>query len=134
MEEKKVLPEELAEKEFERLLKAARVRWDKYARRNPDDAEFEKEDIVEAIVEGKIVVKEDGFPTLHLDSELLEELNFKRRIIGKDLSAANRTKDDGRAFYFAAGQYFGVSPTELESLETGDIALLKSLWMIFLRM
>lgn len=134
MEEKKVLPEELAEKEFERMLKAARVKWDKYVRRNPDDAEFEKEDILDAIVSGMIVVKENGFPTITFDSDVVPELNFKRRIIGKDLSAASRAKDEARSFYFAAGQYFGVSPTELESLDTGDIALLKSLWMIFLRM
>jgi hypothetical protein len=134
MEEKNKLPETMAQEEFERILKVARCTWSKYVRRNETEAENDKEDIIEAIMSGQITVNDDGYPTVTFDSEILPKLFFKRRIIGKDISAASKTKDEARSFYFAAAQYFGCSPTEIESLETGDIALLKALWMIFLRM
>lgn len=136
MEEKNKVAREVAIEEFSRIFRAARTTWEKYKRRNPEEAEFDKEDILEAIENGTITVDDNGFPTLHFDAEFdsVKELKFKRRIIGKDISAASRSKDESRALYFATGQYFGVSPAEIESLETGDISLLNAIWSIFLRM
>lgn len=130
-----VVTQEIAEVDFERMLKAARVKWEKYKRRNPDEAEFDREDVIDAIMDGTITIDDGGFPELHFSDgpDNARELKFKRRILGRDMSAAGRSKSDNRAFYFAAGAYFGVSPSELEALETGDIALLQTLWVIFLR-
>ncbi len=128
---------EIAESDFERILTAARVKWDKYKRRAPEDAEFDREDIIDAIIEGTIVVGENGFPTVYPDTEneKVKELKFNRRLYGKDLTASSRCKDEDRKMFFNLGNLFGVAPSEIEhSVDTGDLKLLVALWGIFLRM
>lgn len=130
-----VVTQEIAEKEFEDILKAARLKWDRYLKKNGDSAIEDKEEIVNAIMDGEISVNENGFPTVHThsDDDKMKELKFHRRLLGRDLRTLGKSLSDEQKFFEVAGRYFGVAAAEIEALEMGDIALIQMLWIMFLR-
>lgn len=136
MEEK--VTKEVAENDFNNMLRAARTDWERYCRRNGEEAAAKnKEDIIELIQLGRLTIGDSGFPTFcpFTDDEDVSELSFHRMVLGSDIAAGNRSKgdDEFEKFYHRAGQYFKKSPSKIRTLEVGDIVDLMLLWNLFSR-
>lgn len=126
----------MAEEEFGRILKAARVKWERYAKAQGRDAELDKEFIIEAIIDGKVIVNDEGFPTVitESDNEKLKEIKIPRRPVRGDMLAADRVSSghDLAKQDAVIGKLVGLAPALLQLLEEGDYRVLTTLWLIFL--
>ena len=127
---------EIAENDFDTMLKAARVKWDVYCRVHQRDAEIDKEIIIDAIRDGRITINEVGFPTVHpeTENEKLKDLKVFRRPVRADKLAMDRVKEgqDMSKQDAVLGKFIDVAPKMLGLLEERDYNLLQSLWLIFL--
>jgi len=141
VEESKV-SKDVAITEFERILKAARVKWWKLEKTSGKaDTEALKIEIVDAIMDGRITVNDQGFPTIHTDneSEKLQNISILCRPIRAHRLAADRinsdfeekAKDTIIADYLSVGNT-KYSASELSLLEEGDYNILDWLWSLFL--
>jgi hypothetical protein len=129
------ISEELAQAEFERILKAARVKWDLYkAVQGARDAESVRMIIVDAIMDGRVVVDAEGFPTVRTSSDTVQEIKVFRRGVRGDWLMVDRVKEghNVQAQDAVMAAFLKKSPAELQLLETSDYSLVESLWWIFL--
>ena len=129
--------DEFAQDEFDRILKAARVKWDKYCLfSGQKDAESEKELIIDAIKEGVITVSDEGFPTVHTEhqNKQLSKISIVRRPVRGDKLAMDRVKDGHMVSKEDSilGKFLGISPAALQQLEERDYSLISTLWYLFL--
>jgi hypothetical protein len=134
MDEIKV-SEEMAQAEFTRILKAARVKWDLYrAVQGARDAESARMVIVDAIMEGRVVVDAEGFPTVRTSLESVPEIKVFRRGTRGDWLMVDRVKEghNVQAQDSVMASFLKKTPAELQLLETQDYSLVESLWWIFL--
>ena len=125
---------EIAESDFLRMCKAARLNWERQVSIDSDAANTDKSLVVAAIMDGLLEVDESGFPTIKTESDELPEIKFKRRPRGKDLLASEKFKKEQRmsAYYAVIAQYLGINPTYLKELETVDLTLVQTVYGIFL--
>ena len=130
------ITKEIAENDFDAMLKAARIKWEVYCSVHQRDAEIDKEIIIDAIMDGRITIGESGFPTVHpdTDNEKLKELKIFRRPMRADKLAMDRVKDgqDMSKQDAVLGKFIDIAPKLLGLLEERDYNLLQSLWLIFL--
>jgi hypothetical protein len=137
-----VVSEEVATSEFERILKAARVKWWKLEKiTGKADTEALKIEIIDAIMDGKITVNDEGFPTVHTDNEIekLKKISILCRPIRAHKLAADRinsdfaekAKDTVIADFLSVGNT-KYSASELGKLEEGDYSTIDLLWSLFL--
>lgn len=134
MEERNEVTEEFALEEFARILKAARVKWNIFSLANEDkDSDVIKAVLIDAIMDGRITVNDEGFPTVlpETDNERIKRVVFKRRLISADSFMTGGGSDEQRMLR-AWGKFFGIAPSELEKLEPTDMNLVLYLWKIFL--
>lgn len=134
MEDQKVTAG-IAEQDFERMLRAARCKWDRYCSVYGRDGELDKETIIDAILDGRIAVNDEGFPTLTTEHEApeLKEIKVRRRGLRGDWLAMDRVKDgnDVAKQDAVVGKFLGLAPSLLSRLEDTDYSILFSLWTIF---
>jgi hypothetical protein len=142
---------EIAEEDFGRICKAARVKWELYrtrtgkadadgdrdrTRTGKADADGDRESIVDAIMDGEITVDADGWPTVHTehDSDKLKDIKIFRRPIRGDKLAMDRTKEGQniQAQDSIMGKFLGLAAKELQALEETDYSRVESLWLLFL--
>ena len=134
--------EEVAQAEFERILKAARVKWWKLGKvAGKADTEALKIEIVDAIMDGRVTVNDQGFPTIHTDNknEKLQSISILCRPIRAHKLAADRVnsdfeekaKDTVIASFLSVGNT-KYSASEIGLLEEGDYNILDWLWSLFL--
>jgi hypothetical protein len=126
----------VAEDDFDAIFKAARVKFDVYCAVHGKDGELDRQIIVDAIKDGRITVDENGFPTVHPDTEneKLKNIKIMRRPVRADKLAMDRVKEghDMGKQDAVLGKFLGVAPQMLGLLEERDYNLLQSLWLIFL--
>jgi hypothetical protein len=129
------IPREVAEADFERICRAARLKWDRVRDLNTKkDLEQEKQYIIEEIMEGRITVDQEGWPTVITESEQLPQVKFKRRPIGRDWMAMDRFKEgqDVKKMFAVMAGYLGINSALLEDLEEADLDNVQALHGIFL--
>ena len=137
MFEKQVLTDELAEQEFARMLRAARVKWHVYETvHGKRDVEADKAIVVDAIMYGQIELNDEGFPTINT---LHENEKLKRVVMRGRSSAVNWLSMDRipegqeiKKLYSVIGKAFGLTAAELGALEDADLNVIKAVWSIFL--
>lgn len=135
MEDFEQIDRNVAESDFEMILKAARCKWNIYCMIEGNDAEKDKELIIDAIMDRRVTVNDQGFPTLHTEeeNEKLQKI-FMRRMKDSDLLAMDRVKDGhnhGKT-NAAIGKWVGLAPAMIGLLDRKDKVLLETLWCIFL--
>ena len=90
---KNKVSKEIAEADFERFAARARLRLDRIndsdTRR---DVANEREQFIEEVMDGRIVVDEEGWPTVYTESEILPELKFTNRPKVTALRAMDKAK------------------------------------------
>lgn len=132
------ISEEFAQAEFDRMLKAARVKWDKYLSYagQQRDAINERDLIVDNIMDGNVTINDDGFPTLHTPHkhEKLANIRIFRRPISADKLVMDKEKE---GHYIAKeraamSKFLGITPSLIGQLEEVDETVLKTLWNVFL--
>lgn len=131
------ISEEFAQSEFDRMLKAARVKWDKYQMyAGSRDAENERDLVVDNIMDGNITIDDNGFPTLHTPHphEKLANIRIFRRPISADKLVMDKEKE---GHYIAKeraamSKFLNINPSLIGQLEEVDETVLKTLWNIFL--
>ena len=77
-----VLTAEIAEQEFNRMLKSARVRWNVYETvHGKRDVEADRMIVIDALQYGQIELNDEGFPTVNTNSDVdkLKRLVMKGR-------------------------------------------------------
>ena len=135
MEENQAVAENVALEEFERILRAARIKWNLYVQVEGRDGELDKEIIVDAIKDGRVSVNDDGFPTIHTENsnDKLKTIHL-RRFTDADMLAADRVKaaHDGAKMNAILGKWTGIDAALISLLESRDKRLLERLWSIFL--
>jgi hypothetical protein len=127
---------EIAEQDFDRILKAARIKWTIYSKIIGRDADVDREIIIDAIEDGRITVNDEGFPTVYPDTqtEKLKEVKIFRRTTRGDKLAMDRVKDGHNIAKQDAvlAKFLGIAPGMLQLLEDRDYNLIDCLWTIFL--
>lgn len=128
---------EIAEQEFDRIVKFARVKWEKYAQfAGNKDADAEREMIIDAIMDGYVSVDDEGRPTVHTahENENLKEIKIVRRPIKADKLAMDRVKEgqDQAKELATLGKFLCIAPSALGQLEEADYNVLSTLWFLFL--
>lgn len=134
--------EEVAIAEFERILKAARVKWWKLQKvAGKADTDALKIEVVDAIMDGRVTVNDEGFPTVHTDNEAekLKSISILcRPMRAHELAAdrinsdfAEKAKDTVIADFLSVGKT-KYSASEISKLEKGDYNILDWLWSLFL--
>jgi hypothetical protein len=134
--------EEVATAEFDRILKAARVKWNVLqTTAGKADTDALKISIVDAIMDGRITVNDEGFPTVHTDNDIdkLQNISISCRPIRAHRLAADRinsdfeekAKDTVIAAYLSVGNT-KYSASEIAQLEEGDYNIIDWLWSLFL--
>ena len=118
---------EIAEKELERIAKAARKKVEYI------DTE-DKEMIIDDIIDGWITVNEDGFPCVITENEDLPEVNFKRRPCGFDWKVFDKYGEGKNVTKMNAmmGSVLGIAPALIEKLEEPDFQRVKRVFSVFL--
>jgi len=135
VENKTTVTEEIAEQDFERMLKAARVKWDLYRQiSGTRDADNDKALIISEIMDGRISVNESGFPTVHTESEIQPEIKIFRRSTRADKLMIDRCKEghNVQAQDAVMGVFLKVAPTVLQKLDDVDYRNVEVLWSLFL--
>ena len=132
-----VMTLEMAESEFNRMLKAARVKWHVYsAVHGKRDVEAEKTLLVDAIQCGQIELNDEGFPTINTahESEKLKRVVMHGRSVGANWLTMDRVPDgqEMRKLYSVIGKAFGLAAAEVGALEDADLNVIRSVWQIFL--
>lgn len=132
MEEK--MNRAMAESEFDRFCDAARINMDRY--RNDEDAEefvTYRERFIEGVQSGRITVDDEGWPTVHTESENLKEVRFGRRPNGFDRCTMDKHHDGAqqtRLFAWIAS-IVGKSPKHLQGLEEHDMDVVRTVFALF---
>ncbi len=134
-EVKTVISKEVAEADFDRICKAARLKWDR--KRDllvKKDLNLDRDYIIEEIIAGRITVNDMGFPTVVTENEALPLVKFQRRPIGKDMLAMDRYKEgqDANKYTAVISQYLGISKSILEGLDSADLDNVQAIHGIFL--
>jgi hypothetical protein len=132
MEEK--VSREIAERDFETFCTAARINVERYK----SDAEAEafisnKEIFIEGVMSGKIIVDENGWPTVMTDNEEMKEIRFSRRPKGFDRVQMDKVHADAlhtRIFAWIAS-LTGKSSKRLQELEEHDLSFLEAVFHLF---
>ena len=128
--------EERANKDFALMLKAARVKWEIYSQFQGRDGELDKLIIIDAIMDGRVTINEEGFPTVYpeTENERLKEIKLMRRSTRGEKLAMDRVKEghDVAKQDAVLGKYLGIAPKLLGVLEDRDYNLINCLWTIFL--
>lgn len=128
---------EVAEQEFERMLKAARVKWRMYEiKHGKRDVEIDREIIIDGIMDGVVTINDDGMPTVFTqhENDRLKEVTFKRRPIKADRLVADRVAagHDAKKIDVMLARLLDLSPAEVASFEEADAGLIESIWCVFL--
>jgi hypothetical protein len=128
---------EIAESDFDRICKAARIKWGMYQSVNgKKDTDAIREVIVDAIVDGAVEVDEYGFPTVITESssDKLKRIKIYRRPTRIEELAADRVADgkNEAAQDAVLSTYLKLAPAQLGSLEKVDYTMVTTLWGIFL--
>ena len=130
-----IISEEVAMDDFNRMLRAARVKWDLYKQVSGQrDAENERAVIVDAIMDGRVIIDDNGFPTVRVELDSVKEIKITRRGCRGDWLMIDRVKEghNSAAQNAVMGKFLGVAPAVIELLEGQDFTLIQALWWIFL--
>ena len=85
---------ETAADDFERFARAARIKMDRVRNVNDrKDLEEDRQFFIEEVMDGRIVVDNEGIVTVKTDSEDLPEVRFPRRVNAMALVAQDRRKE-----------------------------------------
>jgi hypothetical protein len=126
---------EIAEADFDRICKVARLKWDR--KRDllvQKDLNLDRDYIIEEIMDGRITVNDMGWPTVITESETLPVVKFQRRPTGKDMLAMDRYKEgqDANKYMAIIAQYLGIAKSILEQLDGVDLEIVQAIHGIFL--
>jgi hypothetical protein len=129
--------EETAKAEFDRFCRAARRKMDRIRDENSRrDLEADRQYFIEEVMDGRITVDEEGFPTIHTDHEhpKLAKVRFDRRPRGSAWTAMDRVKKDKEMgkIYAAMAAACGLTGKELEKLDAVDLESVQTVFMLFL--
>lgn len=128
---------ETAEGEFDRFATAARLKLDRVRNENSRrDLEEDRQYFIEEVVDGRITVDDNGWPSIHTDhdNEKLKKITFSRRPKGSAWTAMDRVKKDKEMskIYAAMGAACGLTGKELENLDAVDLESVQTVFMLFL--
>lgn len=126
---------EVAEGEFQRFADMARLDMDRPRNSNERrDIEEDKEQFVYFVEKGRIVVDEEGYPTVRTESEELPEVRFGRRPRVTSLRAMDKCKKNNENGKMLAmmGDTLGIAPAKLNSLEYADFEVVSLVFSLFL--
>ena len=130
------MSQDFAEQEFDRICRAARVKFELMRTLDGKDADKQKAIIVDAIIDGEITVDGDGFPTVHTphDDEKLKAIKIFRRPIRSEKLMIDRTKhgNNVEAQNAVMGKFLNLSKAEVAALEEVDFQRVEALWLLFL--
>jgi hypothetical protein len=133
MEDK--ISKEMAEEEFDRFAKAARLDMEK-PRDQADrtDVFSSKELFIYHIQRGNISVDEDGWPTVHTQSEDLPDIQFRCRPKVTALRVMDKYKatDESAKMLAMLGATLGISPAKLNALDYADYEVAGLVFSMFL--
>jgi hypothetical protein len=125
---------ELAEMEFERFCGAARINLQRYKKDSDlEDFNDHKDLFIEGVMDGRITVDEEGWPTVHTECEDLKEVRFPRRPKGFDRCAMDKLPADSihaRSFTWIAS-VVGKSYKLLQALEEHDLTMVECVFNLF---
>lgn len=127
--------QEVAEAEFERMIKAACVELEGMTEEEIAAYEDVKRPLVKAIQRRSVVVQDSGFPTLILSKPVgaLERVTF-REPTGSSLLAAgdSRVKNEVQKLYNMMGDNTGIAPAMFGKMCMPDVKIAIGLAKIFL--
>lgn len=129
------ISKEMAEVEFARLCKFARVRLDRPRNKNDKaDVEDMKDTLIADLMEGRIVVDDEGKPTVITESEDLPKISFTHRPLGTIFRAMDREKNgqDNAKTIAAVAESVHIAPDRLRALEAADLMTVLTLFSFFL--
>ena len=124
----------VAEEEFERFCKAARLKMDRVRDQlSQKDIKADKQYFIEELMEGRITVDSDGWPTVHTENEALPEIVFNKRPTGKSLMAMDKKKSgqDAAKMFAIVGAYLGINPPRLMDLDDVDWVNVECVYSLF---
>lgn len=132
---KTVVTKEIAEADFARICKVARLKWNR--KRDllvQKDLNLDRDYIIEEIMDGRITVNDMGWPTVVTENDNLPLVKFERRPIGKDMLAMDRYKEgqDANKYTAVMSQYLGIAKSILEQLDSADLDNVQAIHGIFL--
>jgi len=129
--------EQTAVQEFDRFCRAARLKMDRIRDENSRrDLEGDRQYFIEEVMDGRITVDEEGWPTIHTDHDhpKLKAIKFDRRPKGSAWTAMDRVKKDKEMakIYAAMAAACGLTGKELENLDAVDLESVQTVFMLFL--
>lgn len=135
MKQTPTIDRQTAELEFDRFCDAARVNLTRY--RNDKDAEdFEekKEQFIDGVMYGHIIVDDEGWPTVITECSDLKEIRFPRRPNGFDRVQMDKIKQGQSELMLFTwiGSVVKLGARSLEQLEEHDMALVRCVFNLFL--
>ena len=124
-----IVSEEVAEQDFQRILKFAKVNMkaDGEARKLFDGV---KQEIIEDIMQGHITVEESGRPTVVTADE---SFTFKRNFTGKDylLEDKHKSSDDFVCIFEQIGVLCEKSAEYINKLSRNEVDRLRAVYTVF---
>lgn len=133
MEEK--ISKEIAMEEFDRFAKTGRLRVNG-VRSEEDEKKFNlnKARFIEEVMFGKIIVDDDGWPTVDLGNqyEFINTVKWSRRPNGNDLCVFDRHMNKQVSGKYAwVSSTTGVSPGVLRKLDDVDFEVIQAVQELF---
>lgn len=126
---------EWAEHEFQRMLKARRIRIreSEMNSKTLEDYQNARSIILEAILEGTLVVDEDGKTCTYTEQDNNRQITFYK-CTGEVLAAMDRTKSDNQMAqtFLAIATLTKQPPTVLQKLDMVDLDVILALFTLFL--
>jgi len=126
---------EVAESDFDRFAKFARLKMDRVRNLNEKtDVEELRAFVVDEIVDGRITVDDGGRVTIRTESAETPEVKFVHRPFGTIIKAMDmqKTGQDGAKQLAAIAETCGISKAKLEALEYRDLANVQVIFSMFL--
>ena len=126
---------EVAEQDFQRFADMARLKLDRVRNENERrDLGEDRQYFIEEVMDGRIVVDENGYPTVLTESEELPEVKFTRRPRVTGLRAMDKCKkenENGKMIAMMADT-LGIAPAKFNTLDTVDFENVSLVFGLFL--
>jgi hypothetical protein len=129
------ISKEIAEEEFGRFAKAARLDMEKPRDESERTDIFTSKDLyVYHIHKGDMVVDEEGWATVRTQSEELPEVRFTKRPKVTALRVMDKYKSNDSSAKMLAmmGDTLGISPVKLNGLDYADFEIVSLVFNMFL--
>lgn len=129
------ITKELAEADFQRFADMARLDLERPRNSNDRrDLDEDKEQFIYFVTKGRVTVDDDGYPTVHTESEELPAVRFGRRPRVTALRAMDKCKrnnENGKMLAMMA-DVLGIAPAKMNALEYADFEVVSLVFSLFL--